>query len=277
VLLVAIGLMGVFAAAGYVWYRHTELEQRPIKAAQATLRNVDLNYTPASEARPPQSNAAAVPEAQIRFQRSAQRTGDQTLSPVAGTPLEEHRSSTAAAEAPQVTQLDRYAPEAIKTRSTPPVMNPISEPSRQNTQSQHGITSPASSGQQNTEQIRLEALEKSRRIGKLVKQINASVTAGSGHQTETLLRELAGLKGANDPYVLKLRAFWHVHTQAYSAASLLLKRVLASNPADLEANINMAVVEIHTERQAQAKRRLYQLKERYPDDTRVSELLLQLR
>ena len=56
----------------------------------------------------------------------------------------------------------------------------------------------------------------------------------------------------------------------------LLKKVLKRNENDLEAGINMAILEIKTNRIQQANKRLAGLQETYPEDVRIAEILNQL-
>ena len=95
-------------------------------------------------------------------------------------------------------------------------------------------------------------------------------------RTEQLFDELTRLKGANDSYVLKLKAFWHIHEQEYGLAKDLLKEVLISNEIDLNAGINMAVIEIKTSQTQKAHQRLVKLQNIYPENNRIAELIQNL-
>jgi len=95
-------------------------------------------------------------------------------------------------------------------------------------------------------------------------------------QTEDLLEQLAALKGSDNGYVLKLKAYWLMQQDNYQPAMTLLKKVLKRNENDLEAGINMAILEIKTNRIQQANKRLAGLQETYPEDVRIAEILNQL-
>jgi len=49
------------------------------------------------------------------------------------------------------------------------------------------------------------------------------------------------LKGEDNSYVLKLKAFWRLKQNDYESAALFLNEVLGKNENDLEAGINMAI------------------------------------
>ena len=59
-------------------------------------------------------------------------------------------------------------------------------------------------------------------------------------------------------------------------AVALLKKVLARNANDVEAGINMSILEIRSKEYEQAKERLTRLQSRYPENTVISNLLSRL-
>ncbi|MEA3435046.1 MAG: tetratricopeptide repeat protein [Thermodesulfobacteriota bacterium] len=124
-----------------------------------------------------------------------------------------------------------------------------------------------------TQRIHRANLERSLKISRLVDRIHESIKAGNISQTEKYLRELETLKGKDNTYVLKLRAFWSLNRQDYESATSFLKKVLDKNERDLEAGINMAIVEIKTKKFQQADERLKGLREIYPENTAISELI----
>ena len=120
-------------------------------------------------------------------------------------------------------------------------------------------------------------LERSLKISRLVDRIHESIKAGNIGQTERLFSELESLKGKDNTYVLKLRAFWSLNRQDYESATSFLKKVLDKNERDLEAGINMAIVEIKTKRFQRAEKRLKGLREIYPENTAISKLIEKLK
>ena len=128
-----------------------------------------------------------------------------------------------------------------------------------------------------TQKIHQANLERSLKISRLVDRIYKHIKAGNISQTEKYLRELETLKGKDNIFVLKLRAFWSLNQQDYESAKKLLKKVLNANKSDLEAGINMAIVEIKTERFQQAGERLKGLRVIYPENAQILELIEKLR
>ena len=124
-----------------------------------------------------------------------------------------------------------------------------------------------------TQRIHRANLERSLKISRLVDRIHKSIKAGNIGRTEKYLKELETLKGKDNTYVLKLRAFWSLNRQDYESATSFLKKVLDKNERDLEAGINMAIVEIKTKRFQRAEKRLKRLREIYPENTAISELI----
>jgi len=128
-----------------------------------------------------------------------------------------------------------------------------------------------------TQRIHRANLERSLKISRLVDKIHKYIKAGNIGLTEKYLRELETLKGKDNTYVLNLRAFWCLTRQDYESATSFLKKVLDKNERDLEAGINMAIVEIKTKRFQQAEERLKGLREIYPENTAILELIEKLK
>jgi cytochrome c-type biogenesis protein CcmH/NrfG len=63
----------------------------------------------------------------------------------------------------------------------------------------------------------------------------------------------------------------------YQSAAVLLREVLRKNENDLEAGINMAIVEIKTGQIPEAINRLATLREIYPEDALIPELIQKLK
>ena len=123
------------------------------------------------------------------------------------------------------------------------------------------------------ERIRRANMRRSLDISRLIAEIKHSMHASNHDRTEQLLTELARRKGREDPYVMKLQSYWHTQQGNLDRASALLQKVLLRKPDDLEAGINMAILEIKAGRIRQADERLSRLREIYPEDTRIPELM----
>jgi Coatomer epsilon subunit len=123
----------------------------------------------------------------------------------------------------------------------------------------------------------LSNAKKNAKIARLVTDIQREMDRGDKDRIEKLFNELAVIRGQNNSYVLKLKAVWHLRNQEYEDASDLLKTVLSRNGRDLEAGLNMAIVEINTGKEKDAYRRLETLQQTYPDNIRLAEILQDLR
>jgi hypothetical protein len=116
-------------------------------------------------------------------------------------------------------------------------------------------------------------LEKAAEVGRMVSKIEESMTEGDMDHAKVLIDHLADLKGEESPYLLKLRAVWHMRQRDYASAASLLTKVLEKEEDDLEAGINMAIIEIKTHRLDEARKRLAGLREIYQANTLIPELI----
>ena len=123
----------------------------------------------------------------------------------------------------------------------------------------------------------LSNAKKNAKISRLVSDIQREMDLGDKDRIEKLFDELGVIKGQNNSYVLKLKAVWHLRNQEYEDAANLLRTVLSKNGSDLEAGLNMAIVEINTGKGQDAYRRLEKLQQSYPDNVRLAEILQDLR
>ncbi|MGA8178884.1 MAG: hypothetical protein WB792_02415, partial [Desulfobacterales bacterium] len=123
----------------------------------------------------------------------------------------------------------------------------------------------------------LSNAKKNTNIARLVADIQCEMDRGDKDRMEKLFDELSMIRGQNNSYVLKLKAVWHIRHQEYKDAANLLKAVLSRNELDLEAGLNMAIVEIRTGKEQNAYRRLAKLQKSYPENIRLAEILQDLR
>lgn len=124
--------------------------------------------------------------------------------------------------------------------------------------------------------IHVDRVERPATVIRLVSRIERALALEDMAGAGALIDELAALKGTQDSYVLKLRAFWHMRQGDFDKASPLLLQVLERRPNDLEAGINMAIADINRGRFTSAKERLVELRERYPAHETVSKLIGQI-
>jgi len=126
---------------------------------------------------------------------------------------------------------------------------------------------------QRAEHIYQVNLEKAAKVGRMVSKIEESMTEGDMGHAKVLIDQLAELKGEESPYLLKLRAVWHMRQGDYASAASLLTRVLEKEEDDLEAGMNMAIIELQTHRREEARERLARLRELYQANTLIPELI----
>jgi hypothetical protein len=134
-------------------------------------------------------------------------------------------------------------------------------------------------GTKKTEQeiIHQANVEKSMKIARLVENIQRSMGPVNDSCTQDLLDQLTLLKGEDDNYVLNLKAFWSLRQKDYKTTATYLKRVLKQNEEDLDAGINMAIVEINTNQLQAARKRLAKLRKIYPDNILIPEMIQKLK
>jgi hypothetical protein len=125
--------------------------------------------------------------------------------------------------------------------------------------------------------IYLTNVEKGLKTARLVSEIKEAIRQNNNKQTGMLLDQLSGLKGVENKYVLNLRAYWFLLQKDYQAAAYTLNMVLEENKDDLEAGVNMAIVEIGMNRFQTARKRLIKLRSLFPENTRIAELIQKLR
>jgi hypothetical protein len=113
-------------------------------------------------------------------------------------------------------------------------------------------------------------------IARLIDQIQRHMLQGDYRGADQLLSELSEIKGPEDSYVLKMRAVSQMHHKAYASAAALLEMVLARDATDIDAGLNMAIIEINTGRVMAARKRLRRLLEVYPDEPRIERLFQRL-
>lgn len=117
------------------------------------------------------------------------------------------------------------------------------------------------------------SVQKNIKIGNIIGKIKRNMKAHDARTTERLIDQLASLKGKNDQYVLKLRAFYLMNQGDFKSAVFLLNRVLQTDKDDREAGINMAILEMKNGQVNEAKSRLYRLREIHPHDTLIPDLI----
>ncbi len=121
-----------------------------------------------------------------------------------------------------------------------------------------------------------QAARKRAVISELVTDLEAALEQMDEPKVASMLDRLTAVKGQENIFVLNLRAFWCLKQERYDQAEALLLKVLAVNPDHLEAGINLAIVESRTERQPLALKRLMRLKEHYPENSTLADMIRKL-
>jgi len=110
-------------------------------------------------------------------------------------------------------------------------------------------------------------------VSKIVQQVRTNIIKNNHAKVSKYLKQLENIKGENNIFVLKLKAFWHIKTGEYNIAEKLLQDVLNRNKDDFEAGINMAVIDINQNRISQARERLHNLQQVYPDNSKILNII----
>ena len=119
--------------------------------------------------------------------------------------------------------------------------------------------------------------ERSYTIPQMIGKLRESIAKNNEQKVNRWLDTLETVKQSDDPYLLNMRAYWYITRQDYNKAEIYLKQVLLGNSDDLEAGINLAIVEAHTNRADEAQQRLHILSQRYPNESRLQYVLNTLR
>ncbi len=242
--------------------------------------------------RPPQIQAASYPV-------PSRSDVDATDRPVAAPQIQEKNIKSATTAAPKyqfhppdrekgatagqiMARVDRQAPQPPTSNTAPPTPPPPAGHTQIVRTDADEITTPApplvDAQRESVERARRAALEKSARIARLVRRIEMAL-AGSTQAGDpsALLEELARLKGPHHPYVAKLRAYYNIQRGNLALAQADLNAVTAAHPDDLEAGINLAIIEIQNQHYDRAMARLKQLRELYPENEQIAALIKRLR
>ena len=152
------------------------------------------------------------------------------------------------------------------------------EESKKNISTAHipKITSPEKKEEARQEVVRLAKQKRTQKISNvamLAADLEDAIEKNDDIRTNELLARLTRITDVNSIYYLKLKAFMEIKRKNYGPAKKLLKNVLAKDKTDFEANINMAIIEIREQKLAKARQRLIRLKELYPSQTMVDDLL----
>lgn len=114
------------------------------------------------------------------------------------------------------------------------------------------------------------------KIARLAAHTMEAIQAGDDAAASASLAEIEKLKGAQDIFVLKLKAYRMIQQGGLKTARDLLFQALALKPDDVEAGLNMAVIDMLEGRRDQARQRLTGLQARHPEVHTISAYLSRL-
>lgn len=114
------------------------------------------------------------------------------------------------------------------------------------------------------------------RVSRLTKRVQEAIRQGDEEAIRTGLDELIEIRGENDRFTLKMRAYWAIQEGRLDDAEAYLHRVLDQRGDDVEAGVNLAIVEARQGRVDDARQRAFKLRQRHPNEHRVQTLLNRL-
>lgn len=223
--------------------RDANTEREADGVAPAANVDIDTKRTPVAEfGEPPVSTATASSAA-----RAVPRTGSiQSIF--------QHGVDDAAAVTAFVAQPDRAATAA------PRATNTTGTASRQEPQGRIEV-----------------AVSRLQEVDKLVMEFQAAVGRADYASADVLLQALESIRGGQDALALKLKAYLYMTRKEYAEAEAVLASVLEKDAYDLDAGVNMALVEYLTGRTGTARSRLARLEERYPGHPKLAQVKAQLK
>lgn len=277
ILVLALGCGAVYAVQYLKESIPTKVDDTPLQERRRKAASpVPANH-PVMEAKPVTERESEAPPLEPNPEEETHAVSQLQFYPPASENPSPAGPSTAlaAATAPAVPE------KKLETAPAPPPLK-ASEPDRVNTThppKAHVQAQPAYDAElEAAEQARRAELEKSARIARLVRKIEQAL-AGSPEagNPQILIAKLARMKGKNHPYIAKLRAYWNFQRGRFDLAEADLNKVIAANPDDFEAGINLALIEIHDQRHHEAMARLKQLRNTYPGNPQIADLIKRLR
>ena len=282
--LVVLLVLG-FGAVAIIQSLGTRL--RPAEAAAASSQQTQPVFRPAPcapvsprIAREANSGAQFLPPASDSVQ--SERFAPQSVKVQTAEVSEAESKGQGAAlpVVPAISGMDNQATHVAVANAESPLLTErdLPEPVENQLLPESAPPHPVTVVPQTTETISRQDSEKSNQISRVVQQIETALgqKQADAKRMETLLAQLDRLKGPESPYAAKLRAYWLMQQGHYAQAAVILEHVTANDAGDLEAGINLALIEIRGAKYQDARARLKQLSERHPDDLRIAGLLRKL-
>ncbi len=124
-----------------------------------------------------------------------------------------------------------------------------------------------------TNDILAQRIDQGAQTTLMVAKLESLLHMGRTAEAEKLLQDIENHLGRDSIYLLKMKAFFHMKQNQNEHAAEILHQVLARDANDLEAGINMAVLEIIATKADAAEKRLQKLNEVYPGNPHIQRLL----
>jgi len=190
--------------------------------------------------------------------------------------LEDAGAGIPAAGGKKEKAIEKTAGEKVNHAEQPPASRKASEEIRTGTLTRN----PEKSSEQaetprakSTGKAQVSAVDQNARMSLMVARVQHAMRAGDEKEVENSLRTLESLKGKKDDYVMRLKAFWFLKQQRYSMARALLEELVSKNENDLDAGINLAILDIKTNRVEAARKRLKAMRRLHEENTVIPGIL----
>lgn len=172
-----------------------------------------------------------------------------------------------------VSKQDRIPPVSTVTAQSPPESDPA--PKVRHAIAQPGAPTPSIKAEIKTDTT-LKARAYLAEVQHLVSQLRQAMARKDATVVEPLLDLLEMRAGKNVAISLKMRAYWLLQQHDNDAAASLYQRLLALQPNDAQANLNMALIELRQGERKKAQARVARLAIMYPDSGSVRRFQQQL-
>jgi len=110
-------------------------------------------------------------------------------------------------------------------------------------------------------------------VGVLVGQIKSAIRSGNTEKLNGLFSSLEKQTSSDSTILLRLRGYAMLKQDNNVEAKSLYEGLLHQHPDDLEANLNMALLEVRLGQASQAVARLHRLSSLYPESKEVAKYL----
>ncbi|MBF0588529.1 MAG: tetratricopeptide repeat protein [Magnetococcales bacterium] len=112
-------------------------------------------------------------------------------------------------------------------------------------------------------------LDHGRQVGDVTRKLHSAIAQHDAVEVSRQFAALENLKKPDDLFLLNMRGYWAMLQGKGDEAESFLKRVLDKRSDDLEAGLNMAIIEFRRGHKKASRDRLHKLLELYPDDPRL--------